>query len=525
MSDPIHQVNYAVPKVIYDNDGVWESSGTADFFYYALASQGAIDLRGVITTCTTRHHEDLDWEWPFPPLADKGLVSERQTFIEKCRRSGLRNIPDCIAGPSLSLSMKEPDSGVIEDTEPIDNPGSRLIVEEANRCSTEEPLYLCLGGELTAVANAYLLDPSIADKVIILHTGGLRAGKDGHDISAKGCNFAFDGWAAYICTEKFEYYLMTVGKWEDSMDTSYNPDGCPVVDRERLYELPNTEIRRTMIEKWWDSRRTDWDSRPGIFLLRPDYARREALVRFSRWDVWDSYYPVLSKKGGYYKESPDGKLHHIMECDGEVATAEWWARAIDPAAWHGSAGQIPFGDSPAAVPGRIELAHFDHGGEGVAYHDQDINAPVARPSGWPNVYHNPIDPVWLNINCGVQQNSFRLMENVDLVCAPGTESHYAVGRTAPGEWIEYTVQVTENGTYGLHVAVASEGTGGIFHIEFDGEDKTGPLSVPDTGAVDKYQMVSKPGIELTAGTKVMKLCFDSAPNEYVGVFDHVKFTT
>ena len=512
------------PKVIYDNDGVWESSGTADFFYYVLASQGAIDLRGVITTCTTRHREDLQWEWPFPPLADEDLVSERQAFIEKCRRSGLRNIPDCTAGVSIPLDTRRPPSGVIEDTEPIENPGSRLIVAEARKCSPANPLYICMGGEATALACAYLMDPSIAGNVVAVQSGGPQAGPEGHDIDGRGHNFAIDGWAAYVCVERLQYHLMTLHGWSSGDNTVGNRDGCPLIERDQLWKLPDTEIRQALIEKWWALRRTDWDSRPAIFVLRPDYPKRECLTKFDHWQRWDEWYPNISKDALYYKEAEDGYLHNIFECNADVATSEWWARATDPSAWHETARQTPYGGAPHAIPGRVEFEHFDYGGEGYAYHGTDVNACVVRPNGWPNVYCNPRDPVWLNVNCGAQKDAFRLMENVDLVRDTTASSGYSVGRVRAGEWIEYTVHVAESAAYDVTVAVACKGSGAQFHLEFDGEDKTGQLSVPDTGAWDDYHRLTKTGVRLRAGRQVMRICFDAvASSGWGGVYDHVEF--
>jgi len=41
------------------------------------------------------------------------------------------------------------------------------------------------------------------------------------------------------------------------------------------------------------------------------------------------------------------------------------------------------------------------------------------------------------------------------------------------------------------VRVASAGQGGTFHIEVDGVDKTGPLTVPDTRGWQSWGTVTK----------------------------------
>ena len=50
-----------------------------------------------------------------------------------------------------------------------------------------------------------------------------------------------------------------------------------------------------------------------------------------------------------------------------------------------------------------------------------------------------------------------------------------------GERLKYTVNVAQAGIYTLEFRVASKHPGGIFHLEVNGTDRTGPISVPDTG--------------------------------------------
>lgn len=56
-------------------------------------------------------------------------------------------------------------------TTPIDSPGARLIIEEAMK-EDDRPLYITFMGPLTDIASAYLIEPRIAKKVIIIWIGG-----------------------------------------------------------------------------------------------------------------------------------------------------------------------------------------------------------------------------------------------------------------------------------------------------------------------------------------------------------------
>ena len=75
--------------------------------------------------------------------------------------------------------------------------------------------------------------------------------------------------------------------------------------------------------------------------------------------------------------------------------------------------------------------------------------------------------------------------------------------------MEYTVNVTTAGTYTLSVRVGNEEGGGTFHVEFDGVNVTGPLTFPATGSWGVFQTVTKTGVSLSAGRKVMRIVVDS----------------
>lgn len=129
-----------------------------------------------------------------------------------------------------------------------------------------------------------------------------------------------------------------------------------------------------------------------------------------------------------------------------------------------------------AIPGTVEVENFDNGGETVAYHDNET------------------------ANNGGQ---YRTNYGVDIeVCSEGG---YNVGWTNNDEWLEYTVNVASTGTYNFDIRAASGGSGGTFHIEFGGVDKTGTLTFPGTGGWQNWQSVTKTGVSLTAGTQIMRI--------------------
>src|SRR5277367_5024139 len=130
------------------------------------------------------------------------------------------------------------------------------------------------------------------------------------------------------------------------------------------------------------------------------------------------------------------------------------------------------------IPGRVECAYYDLGGEGVAYHDTD-----SKNNGSGGL--NPADGTYLN--------QFRMDESVDisytkfhdqidnnpydLVQPP--ENQLYVGWTEPGEWFNITVQVAHAGVYSADLLYTSN-RGGTISLDVNGESVTSPLTIPST---------------------------------------------
>ncbi len=154
----------------------------------------------------------------------------------------------------------------------------------------------------------------------------------------------------------------------------------------------------------------------------------------------------------------------------------------------------PYGGTAAAIPGTIQSENYNTGGEGVAYHDAEATN---------------------------QGGQYRTSEGVDIEATTDTGAGYDVGWTATGEWEKYTVNVTLGGSYTLNFRVASAQTGGSFHLEVDGSNVTGALTVPNTGGWQTWTTVSKSGVNLSAGQHVLRVYMDAGG----GNFNWVNFTS
>jgi hypothetical protein len=157
----------------------------------------------------------------------------------------------------------------------------------------------------------------------------------------------------------------------------------------------------------------------------------------------------------------------------------------------------PFGGQPSQIPGLIEFENFDDGGEGIAYHD--------LTSG----------------NTGGQYRQ----TDVDIEATSDVGGGYSLGWNSAGEWLKYTVAVAATGSYKMEARVATTGTGGIFHIEVDGTDVTGALIVPGTGGWQTWRSIALDGIQLPAGTHVLRVSFDTnGTTGWMGNFNSMRWT-
>jgi uncharacterized delta-60 repeat protein len=157
----------------------------------------------------------------------------------------------------------------------------------------------------------------------------------------------------------------------------------------------------------------------------------------------------------------------------------------------------PFNGVPINITDSVGAVQFDKGGEGVGYHDTDSQ------------------------NLG---GAYRPTEGVDIQYTGDGFHPNVVGFVKAGEWLEYTVNVAETAAYDVFVLASHLKNGGKFHLEMDGKDITGSLTVPNTGSWSTYRNASKRAVNLTAGTHVLRLAFDTNGDlGYVGNFDKIVF--
>lgn len=184
--------------IVLVNDGAgdnWQGE-----YAVLLANAGGPPLAGIVVNASV----------PWPDL--DGNVAGWRDLVSAARASGLRDIPDPIA--SIGPPLIRPASGDIAATEANRSEGARLIVEASRRLGLPyRPLVVVTGGALTDVADAYLVDPTVTERVVVVSSLGALAGSG----AAMGApNGQEDPWADTIVASRFRY--VQVSAFYDQLD-------------------------------------------------------------------------------------------------------------------------------------------------------------------------------------------------------------------------------------------------------------------------------------------------------------------
>ncbi len=128
------------------------------------------------------------------------------------------------------------------------------------------------------------------------------------------------------------------------------------------------------------------------------------------------------------------------------------------------------------IPGTIQAEDYDIGGEGITYHD-------TTPGNLGGAYrHDDVD-----------------IEKLAALSTPD------VGWIRTGEYLTYTVYITEDGNYDLTARVASPNSGRTAVLSVDG-DPVATIAIPNTGSFEAFRTVSVP-VTLASAFHTLKLTF------------------
>ncbi|WP_246589144.1 PKD domain-containing protein [Methanofollis formosanus] len=200
-----------------------------------------------------------------------------------------------------------------------------------------------------------------------------------------------------------------------------------------------------------------------------------------QWNFGDGGTSTLQDPAHTYDEPGIYTVKLTVTGPGGTASAQHEITALAP-----GGDQTPFKNH--ALPCRIEAEDYDLGGEGVAYHDTEA---------------------------GNQGNSDYRSDDVDL---EGWNGAITTSYAYPGEWLEYTVDIPDAGTYAAAFVLATPQAGKECVLSVDGAE-VGRVTSPNTGGWGAYETVETE-VDLPAGLHILRLTF---PQGWVNT-DAVTFT-
>ncbi len=236
---------------------------------------------------------------------------------------------------------------------------------------------------------------------------------------------------------------------------------------------PVAGVRVTGIKLLHDSVTINWNSTKQLTaFVSPALAENQNII----WTSSDTVSATVNQKGEVASKVSNVDLTTITATSADGGfSATCIVNSIKPEQ------KRPYPqDSVHVIPGVINATHFDMGGEGIGYHDYDE----------------------LNNGNGIRQDEavdteFRIKEG-------------SIGGIQTGEWLEYTIDVQEEGNYTFKILFATPSRSGKFHITMNGIDVTGITDVRITGDFNKFKSTTIENIALEKGEQIMRISFDYA---------------
>ena len=285
------------PLVLVD-DGTTDNWGTE--YAVLLANAGGSPLAGIVVGASG----------PWPSL-DTNVAGTR-SLVAAARQSGLKNVPDPIA--SIGEVLKRPASGDIDATLANRSEGALFIVDASRRLARSyRPLVIATGGRLTDVADAYLIDHTVTERVVVVASLGSLS-TSGAAMGAP--NGEMDAWADTIVATRFRY-----------IQVSAFYDQLADIPASRLSELPANAFGSWMAAK-----------QPNIWTI-PEAADQVAVLAVSfpafvtnvaRISVADSA-DSGANEGPTLIDAPNGPGWLVRQTDGPAAAKRMWSILLNPA--------------------------------------------------------------------------------------------------------------------------------------------------------------------------------------------------
>ncbi len=180
---PVDQTN---PVILYQDD--WSGDWLGEYAAL-LANSGGPPLADIIINASKT--------W-----GDLGInTSGWKDLVKAAQASGLQNIPDVTSSAGVALTV--PANGQIDSTTPNNSLGAQHIRDVSSKLSQPNlPVVVVSGTSLTDLADAYLIDHAVVDRVVVVAALG---GYTAPNASMNAPNGDLDPWADWIVAQRFRY--------------------------------------------------------------------------------------------------------------------------------------------------------------------------------------------------------------------------------------------------------------------------------------------------------------------------------
>jgi hypothetical protein len=182
----------------------WGRDNWAGEYAVLFANAGGPRLAGIV----------IDASSYWPQLDDN--VASWTDLVTAARGSGLQGIPDVTRSAGAPLAA--PADGTIESTVPNRSAGAQLIVDVSRSLGTAaRPVVVVAGDQLTTLADAYLTDPTVADRIAVVAIVGTLTSKGA---TTAGPNGDLDPWATWIVTQRLPYVQISAPYDQSASDVT-----------------------------------------------------------------------------------------------------------------------------------------------------------------------------------------------------------------------------------------------------------------------------------------------------------------
>jgi hypothetical protein len=287
--------------VILVNDG-WSDNWFGEYAML-LANAGGPKLASIIVAASNY--------WPDLNANATGWMQ----LVSAARASGLEDIPDVTV--SAGAPLTRPGDGAIDSTVPNRSAGAQRIVDLSRELNLPaRKLAVLVGTQLTDVADAYLIDPTIVERVVVVAALGMLKAPNA---VMTGPNGDLDPWADWIVAHRFEYVQVS----------AYYDQTADVTSAD-LANLPQNALGRFIADKQPKIRNLTFAA-DQVALLAAGLPHFVTAIARAAPDP-SAVFGSPAGQGSPLVPDDNGKAYFVTQIAAPLAPSRFWDMLLNPGA-------------------------------------------------------------------------------------------------------------------------------------------------------------------------------------------------